>query len=59
VVVEDNVSTRAGSTDSTVYATVLFGEGAFAQAAIAGIELMSLYFHDHQIPQPPFSAVAG
>jgi hypothetical protein len=29
VVVDDNMSTRAGSTDGTVYTTVLFGPGAF------------------------------
>lgn len=31
VVVDDNLPTRAGSTDGTVYTTYLFGEGAFAK----------------------------
>src|SRR5512134_291031 len=31
VVVDDNLPTRAGSTDGTVYTTYLFGQGAFAK----------------------------
>ena len=31
VVVDDNVPTRAGTTDGTVYTTYLFGQGAFAK----------------------------
>jgi hypothetical protein len=31
VVVDDNLPTRAGTTDGTVYTTYLFGEGAFAK----------------------------
>jgi hypothetical protein len=33
VVVDDNLPTRAGSTDGTVYTTYLFGQGAFARGA--------------------------
>jgi hypothetical protein len=33
VVVDDNLPTRAGSTDGTVYTTYLFGPGAFAKGA--------------------------
>lgn len=33
VVVDDNLPTRAGSTDGTVYTTYLFGQGAFAKGA--------------------------
>src|SRR5512137_198863 len=33
VIVDDNLPTRAGSTDGTVYTTYLFGEGAFAKGA--------------------------
>src|SRR6185503_11091434 len=33
VVVDDNLPTRAGSTDGTVYTTFLFGQGAFAKGA--------------------------
>lgn len=33
VVVDDNLPTRAGSTDGTVYTTYLFGTGAFARGA--------------------------
>jgi len=33
VVVDDNLPTRAGSTDGTVYTTYLFGTGAFAKGA--------------------------
>src|SRR3954468_4193009 len=33
VVVDDNLPTRAGTTDGTVYTTYLFGEGAFAKGA--------------------------
>ncbi len=35
VVVDDNVPTRAGTTDGTVYTTYLFGPGAFAKGAAA------------------------
>src|SRR5512138_1255374 len=31
VIVDDNLPTRAGSTDGTVYTTYLFGQGAFAK----------------------------
>jgi hypothetical protein len=33
VVVDDNLPTRAGTTDGTVYTTYLFGPGAFAKGA--------------------------
>lgn len=33
VVVDDNLPTRAGTTDGTVYTTYLFGEGAFAKGS--------------------------
>jgi hypothetical protein len=33
VVVDDNLPTRAGSTDGTVYTTYLFGQGAFAKGS--------------------------
>ena len=33
VVVDDNVPTRAGSTDGTVYTSYLFGQGAFAKGS--------------------------
>jgi len=33
VVVDDNLPTRAGTTDGTVYTTYLFGQGAFAKGA--------------------------
>jgi len=33
VVVDDNLPTRAGTTDGTVYTTYLFGQGAFARGA--------------------------
>jgi hypothetical protein len=33
VVVDDNLPTRAGSTDGTVYTTYLFGPAAFAKGA--------------------------
>jgi len=33
VVVDDNLPTRAGSTDGTVYTSYLFGQGAFAKGA--------------------------
>jgi hypothetical protein len=33
VIVDDNLPTRAGSTDGTVYTTYLFGRGAFAKGA--------------------------
>jgi hypothetical protein len=33
VIVDDNLPTRAGSTDGTVYTTYLFGKGAFAKGA--------------------------
>ena len=33
VIVDDNLPTRAGSTDGTVYTTYLFGPGAFAKGA--------------------------
>ncbi len=33
VVVDDNLPTRAGSTDGTVYTTYLFGRGAFAKGS--------------------------
>jgi len=33
VIVDDNLPTRAGSTDGTVYTTYLFGQGAFAKGA--------------------------
>jgi hypothetical protein len=33
VVVDDNLPTRAGSTDGTVYTTFLFGDGAFAKGS--------------------------
>lgn len=33
VVVDDDLPTRAGSTDGTVYTSVLFGEGAFAKGS--------------------------
>src|SRR5882762_5913124 len=33
VVVDDNIPTRAGSTDGTVYTTFLFGAGAFAKGS--------------------------
>ena len=35
VVVDDNLPTRAGSTDGTVYTTYLFGQGAFAKGSAA------------------------
>jgi hypothetical protein len=35
VVVDDNVPTRAGTTDGTVYTTYLFGPGAFGKGAAA------------------------
>src|SRR5512137_319056 len=35
VVVDDNLPTRAGSTDGTVYTTYLFGQGAFAKGVAA------------------------
>lgn len=35
VVVSDGLPTRAGTTDGTVYTTVLFGEGAFRKGAAA------------------------
>ena len=33
VVVDDNLPTRAGSTDGTVYTSYLFGQGAFAKGS--------------------------
>src|SRR2546423_2115471 len=33
VVVDDNLPTRAGTTDGTVYSTFLFGQGAFAKGS--------------------------
>jgi hypothetical protein len=33
VIVDDNLPTRAGSTDGTVYTSYLFGQGAFAKGA--------------------------
>jgi hypothetical protein len=33
VVIDDNLPTRAGSTDGTVYTTYLFGQGAFAKGS--------------------------
>jgi hypothetical protein len=33
VVVDDNLPTRAGTTDGTVYTTFLFGQGAFAKGS--------------------------
>src|ERR1041384_6335733 len=33
LVVDDNLPTRAGTTDGTVYTTYLFGQGAFAKGA--------------------------
>lgn len=33
VVVDDNLPTRAGTTDGTVYTTYLFGQGAFAKGS--------------------------
>jgi hypothetical protein len=41
VIVDDNLPTRAGSTDGTVYTTYLFGPGAFAKgvAPLAGTPL--------------------
>jgi hypothetical protein len=35
VVVDDNLPTRAGTTDGTVYTTYLFGQGAFAKGVSA------------------------
>ena len=35
VVVDDNLPTRAGSTDGTVYTTYLFGPGAFGKGSAA------------------------
>ena len=35
VVVDDNLPTRAGSTDGTVYTSYLFGQGAFAKGSAA------------------------
>jgi hypothetical protein len=35
VVVDDNMTTRAGSTDGTVYSTYLFGQGAFVKGNVA------------------------
>jgi hypothetical protein len=34
-VVDDNLPTRAGTTDGVVYTTYLFGPGAFAKGAAA------------------------
>jgi hypothetical protein len=33
VVVDDNIPSRAGTTDGTVYTTYLFGQGAFAKGS--------------------------
>ena len=35
MIVDDNLPTRAGTTDGTVYTTYLFGQGAFAQGFVA------------------------
>jgi len=34
VVVDDNLPTRAGTTDGTVYTTYLFGQGAFGKGIL-------------------------
>ena len=56
VVVDDNLPTRAGTTDGTVYTSYLFGQGAFAKGSA---RLDSKPLQGGEVPAPHHSSFRG